>query len=131
MSWFFLLSIAFLSRCSTFLAFPSSSCLHCIFDFYPHSFMNWPLRSYLQRYWPCHTLPGLTGLLLKSGWRPSWPYCILHYCKMIIMGKMPRSATNSIDCWTPLDISCSGYWVPEWLSVMKWILGNNFLSSPV
>jgi hypothetical protein len=132
LGWLHLLPAAFLDRCSGFLA--SLRILRSLLQlrFHLHSFMHHPLRGCLQGLSPCHTLSGLPGFPLKSGWKPQWLHnsCILQVWKDSIMW-ITRSAASFSSRKVPFNCGCSIFWVPGQLSMVKQIQGNNLLWSPV
>jgi hypothetical protein len=42
--------------------------------------IHFPFRACLQEIWLCHILPGSSGFLLKSEWKPPWPNYLHFAC---------------------------------------------------
>jgi hypothetical protein len=112
---FHLLSTAFLGRCSMFLTTPTFWGLHCSLGF---TLTHYPLRGCLQRLWPCHTLPSLSGLFSEILVEASITLFFL-YCSCLQSQyhmAMPRFAVSL----------SSSLWVLGWIN-----LGTHFLGSAV
>lgn len=69
---------------------------------------------------------GLRGLPLKYGWKPQWPRNSSEENFLICKTSSIQSAASSSYRQIPLARGYSSFWMPEWLIMMNWILGNQF-----
>jgi hypothetical protein len=78
-----------------------------------------PLRGCLQESLSCHTLLGLLGLHLKSGWKTPWPH---NSCILTCQGLTPSSEV-AMPSWTMAVVICE--------CQDCWVWENNSLGGPV
>lgn len=105
LDWLHSLPVAYLSRLSTFLAFQISwALLHF------HSFTRCCLPS---------TLPGLSQLPLKSEWKPPEPTTPTFWMSTTLY----HTDDVTVCCQASLHHIGTDFWVPEWLTSRKLLVG--------